>query len=544
MSEAKRIWATLDPFFEPGPVLGRKVANTKFLRALLTADPYDEYRFFLGDAGLSKRLGAHLGKVAPGMIEAGRVRILDRRELPRRLAGEPIHCMHLSDCITSQPHAAALRNRYSRDIFPVTGTIHSLSYSTFGGPFLRHLWPGTTRRDAIVCTSEPGREAVTRFFDWLRHGYGLDPARFPAPTLAHIPLAVDTDALRPDPERAEGRADDGPVRLLVFGRISHHSKMDLLPLLRALHRLVRRGMDPASVALTLAGWADDGDDFLPTLKELAANAGIPMTVALRPSETEKIALFRAADIFVSIADNPQETFGITLVEAGAFGLPVIASDYDGYRDIVIPGATGLLVPTIGPDRTDDADLLAPITYDNQYHLLLAQRTAVEIPALADALKTLIDAPAMRRAMGAAARSRVEAEYSWSQVIRGYVRLWDDLWREPVDPAPLRTTRHPQAMPYAELFGHFATRTLDPPFTVRPGATGEAFYRGRDFPPLYSGLTGAIDPDIARKLVFLARNCVDTASLIRNLVDTEPGMDDARAAAHVLWSLKHDLLERI
>ncbi|MFH1913651.1 MAG: glycosyltransferase family 4 protein [Pseudomonadota bacterium] len=540
MSESKRIWATLDPFYEPGPVLGRKVANTKFLRALLAADPCDEYRFFLGDAGQADGLRAHVRKIAPDMLDAGRVRVLDRRELPRALATEPVHCMHLSDCITSQPHAAALRNRYSRDIFPITGTIHSLSYSTFGTQFLRHLWAGTTRRDAIVCTSEPGREAVRRFFDWLRQGYGLDPERYPEPQLKRIPLAVDTDELCP----GEPRSEVGPVRLLVFGRISHHSKMDLLPLLRALHRLVRAGMDPTAVELVLAGWVDDGDDFLPTLKDLAANAGIPLTIVARPSEAEKVALFRSADIFVSIADNPQETFGITLVEAGAFGLPVIASDYDGYRDIVVSGETGLLVPTIGPDRTDDIDLLAPLTYDNQYHLLLAQRTAVEIPALADALKTLIDSPDMRRAMGAAARRRVMTDYSWPVVIERHVRLWDDLWREPVDPAPLREARHPQAMPYAELFGHYPSRTLDPAFMVKPGATGEAFYRGRDFPPLYCGLTGTIDPEIARKLVFLARKSIDTASLIRNLVDSVPGMDHVAAASHVLWSLKHDILERI
>lgn len=541
MSETKRIWATLDPFFEPGPVLGRRVANAKFLRALLAADPYDEYRFFLGDADQVAGLRAHLDRIAPGLVEAGRVRLMDRRELPRRLAAEPVHCMHLSDCITSQPMAAALRNRYSRDIFPVTGTIHSLSCSTFGGQFLRHLWPGTTRRDAIVCTSRPGREAVGRFFDWLRRGHGLDPERFPAPALHRIPLAVDTDELCPGPERAQ---DGGPVRLLVFGRISHHSKMDLLPLLRALHRLVRQGMDPGAVELVLAGWVEEGDDFLPVLRAMAANAGLRLSIAARPSEAEKVALFRGADVFVSIADNPQETFGITLIEAGAFGLPVVASDYDGYRDIVVPGETGLLVPTIGPDRTDDIDLLAPITYDNQYHLLLAQRTAVEIPPLADALKPLIDSPETRRAMGEAARQRVTARYAWSVVVGQHVRLWDGLWGEPVDPAPLRRARHPLAMPYAELFGHFPTRTLDPAMMVRPGDTGEAFYRGRDFPALYSGLTGTIDPEIARKLVFLARKSVDTGTLIRNLVQTVPDVDETSAAAHVLWAIKHDILERI
>jgi glycosyltransferase involved in cell wall biosynthesis len=538
MSESKRIWATLDPFYEPGPVLGRKVANTKFLRALLAVDPCDEYRFFLADAGQMAHLRAHLEKIAPGMLAAGRIQIIDRRELPALLARDPFHCMHLSDCITSQPHAARLRNRFSRDIFPITGTIHSLSYSTFGAQFLRHLWPGTTRRDAIVCTSGPGREAVERFFQWLRQGYGLDPAAFPAPQLALVPLAVDADELSP----GEARQDGGPVRLLVFGRISHHSKMDLLPLIRALHRLVRAGMDPAAVELTLAGWVDDSDDFLPILKDLAANVGIPMTVKARPSEADKVALFRAADIFVSIADNPQETFGITLLEAGAFGLPTVASEYDGYRDIVVHGQTGLLVPTIGPDATPDADIMAPVTYDNQYHLLLAQRTVVEIPALAAALKTLIDSPEARRAMGEAARRRVLERYTWPEVIRRHAALWDDLWRAPVDPAPLRAIEHPQAMPYGRLFGHYTTRILDHATMVRAGATGEAFYRGRDFPMLYSGLTGTIDPDAARKLVFLARKAVDTGTLIRKLVEVTPGMDEASANNHVLWSLKHDILE--
>jgi glycosyltransferase involved in cell wall biosynthesis len=540
MSQSKRIWATLDPFYEPGPVLGRRVANTKFLRALLAADPCDEYRFFLSDAGQTEYLGKHLDRVAPGMLAAGRVRIVDRRELPRMLAEESFHCMHLSDCITSQPHAARLRNRFSRAIFPVTGTIHSLSCSTFGTQFLRHLWPGNTRRDAIVCTSEPGRQAVRNFFHWLRQGYGLDPESFPAPQLTRIPLAVDADELCPGEPRQEG----GPVRLLVFGRISHHSKMDLLPLMRALHRLTAQGMDPASVELVLAGWVDDADDFLPVLKGLAANVGIALTIAARPSEGEKVALFRSADIFISIADNPQETFGITLLEAGAFGLPAVASDYDGYRDIVVHGETGLLVPTIGPDHTPDADLMAPLLYDNQYHLLLSQRTVVEIPALAEALKALIESPQTRRAMGAAARRRVLERFTWAEVVRQHAALWDDLWNEPADADTLRGTDHPQAMPFGALFGHYTSRTLTPGVMLRAGATGEAFYRGKDFPMLYSGLTETIDPDAARKLVFLARKPVDTGTLIRKLVEVAPNMTEASAKNHVLWSLKHDILERI
>ncbi|WP_419786165.1 glycosyltransferase family 4 protein [Pseudodesulfovibrio sp.] len=538
MPEGKRRWGTLDPFYEPGPVLGRTVANVRFLDTLLRADPLDEYCFFLGDQGIGGALREHLSKTAPALIDAGRIRILDRRDLPGVLSRERFHCFHLSDCIVSQPALARLRNRYAPEIFPITGIIHSLSYANYGGPFLRQLWPGATARDAIVCTSSAGSEAVERFFAWLREGYGLAEDRFSAPTLARIPLAVDTEQMAPNPERPEG----GPVRLLVFGRLSHHSKMDLLPLLRALHRLAADGLDPSSVELVLAGWADERDDYLPMLKGLAANAAIPLTVHARPTEAEKIELFRSADIFISIADNPQETFGITVVEAGAFGLPSVVSDYDGYRDIVVHGETGMLVPTIGAPDTPDADLLAPLLFDNQYHLLLAQRTAVEIPALAEALGALIRSPELRRTMGGAARQRVCSHFSWSGVIRQYLELWDRLWETPVDPEALRAVDHPQSMPYGRLFGHYPTRLLAPGTMLRTGRTGEAFYREKDFPTLYAGMGWTIQPETARKLAFLARKAVDSGTLMRKLVGLEPHLDEAMAENHVLWALKHDILE--
>ena len=43
---------------------------------------------------------------------------------------------------------------------------------------------------------------------------------------------------------------------------------------------------------------------------------------------------KSSDIFISIADNPQETFGLSLLNALVAGTPIIASDWSGYKDIV------------------------------------------------------------------------------------------------------------------------------------------------------------------------------------------------------------------
>ena len=291
------------------------------------------------------------------------------------------------------------------------------------------------------------------------------------------------------------------------------------------------------------GWDDsESIHYLKSLESLARNAGIALTVKLRPTEAEKSQLFQSADIFVSIADNPQETFGITLVEAGAFGLPVIASRYDGYKDIVLHSETGLLVETVGPARTPDLDAMAPLFFDSEYHLFLAQHTAVSIPALAEALRALIDSPDLRRSMGAAARKRVEETYSWSAVIDQYISLWDDLWEKPVDAEPLRDAPHPLAPDFGRLFGHYAPRTLSDGVLLKAGRTGEAFYRDKDYPNLYVGMHDSIDLDVIRKMAFFSRKTIDSVTLMRKAFDIAPHLDEVEMENHVLWALKQDILQ--
>lgn len=531
---SQRIWGTLDPFYESGPVLGRKVANERFLNALLTANPFDAYHFFIRGGDVRKSLRRLLHAAHPELDD--RITVFPRRELPRRLAKTDYHCFHQSDCITTQPELTVLRNELSRKIFPITGTIHSLSYHHFGRDFLRHLSPTTTPRDAIVCTSTPGRAALEAIFDRLRMGYGLDRKRFPAPAMPCVPLGVDTHRF---PARQKGKeSHDTPCRFLVFGRMSHYSKMDLIPLLRAFQRLFSQGLPTEAVELTLAGWTEDGDDFLPTLKELARNIGLPLVVKERPEEPEKLALFARADVFVSIADNPQETFGITVLEAGAAGLPSIVSDYDGYRDIVVEEETGLRIPVVGPSRTPQANRMAPLSFDSAYHLTLAQQTAVSIPAMAEALHRMITDPAARRTMGRNARKRMEGQYDWPVIIRRYVALWDSLWEKPVE-AP--STDHPSRMDYGTVFNGYPTRCLCDELVVTTGRTGSAVYRGADHVLPYAGLEAVIDPEHARLAAFFARKPITCGELAERLMEAT-GMNRETADYLILWALKHDILE--
>ena len=60
------------------------------------------------------------------------------------------------------------------------------------------------------------------------------------------------------------------------------------------------------------------------------------------------AIHAGCDAFVAPAVG-QESFGVSLVEAMAAGLPVVASDIPGYREVVTDGVEGLLVPPRDPE---------------------------------------------------------------------------------------------------------------------------------------------------------------------------------------------------
>jgi glycosyltransferase involved in cell wall biosynthesis len=551
------VFGTLDPFMEDGPILGRRVANVGFLRALLARDPFEAYHFFLSDKALRDSVAANLAALAPDIAKDGRFRLMDRRDMPARMRDTAYACFHQSDCINYPTHIARLRNAVSPELFPVTGPVHSLSYPDHAVAFLRHLWAGATPRDCIVATSEAGRQAVEGFFTHLRAGYGL--AHIQGPSIRRVPLGVEPELLAeplPGPERkAELRRGLGlpedRALILVLGRVSHASKMDMLPLIRALSRLFageagRAPLPREGVALVVAGWAEAEDPFPQTLVDLGARVGLSVLLDLRPGEQRKNGLLAACDLFVSIADNPQETFGITMLEAQAAGLPVVASDYDGYRDLVAHGETGLLVPTTGPEPKagdDQVDRLAPMLFDNQYHLLLAQRTVVHTPQLAGALAALLaDAP-LRARMGQAGRERVRRTYLWPDIIERHLELWDELRALPApDIETLRRVPHPLHLPYARVFASYPTRTLDPADRLRPGRAGAALLAGKEHPVLYAGLDGLLKPEAVRSLVFLARKGEAAGILSQRFRELCPGLDAEGADYHILWALKHDLLE--
>ena len=325
--------------------------------------------------------------------------------------------------------------------------------------------------DAIVCTSRAVRDSlrvlVEEQADYLRTR--LAAQRFELPQLPLIPLGVHCAGLAPDPaRRIEARARLGigtdDVAFLYLGRLSVHAKSHPQQMFSALERAEKGGR---RVHLVIAGWYG-GEAIEAAFREAAAL----LCPSVRLVELDgrvpgnQLDAWAAADVFTSLADNVQETFGLTPVEAMAAGLPCVVSDWNGYRDTVRDGVDGYRIPTVMPGPGAGLDLA--LRYDDgvdsfdMYCGHASQAVAVDGALLAQAYGRLVVDAELRRRLGEQARQRAQATFDWTVILGRYRALWDELAeRRRADPvlAPPLPSRAPDRPDPFRLFASYATRPL-------------------------------------------------------------------------------------
>lgn len=306
--------------------------------------------------------------------------------------------------------------------------------------------------DALIATSRAVADTLQVVLDaardYWRWRFGMAPQVLPK--IPVIPLGVHAEDFRTDEiANAKARAslglDADDVVVLFVGRLSFHAKANPYPLYRAVQSVA--DATGHRMAIVQCGWfantaierafRDGAARFAPAVKAVFVDGRRP---------EGRMASWACADIFASLSDNIQETFGLTPIEAMAAGLPVIATDWDGYRDTVEDGETGFLVPTRMPgspfgQRIADQHWLGTLTYD-AYIGAAAAQVSLDQGNLELNLRRLVKDAELRRRMGEAGRRKVESEFTWSAVLARYDALWRQL-------AEIRA-RHPFAKMAAPL----------------------------------------------------------------------------------------------
>lgn len=464
---------------------GKDVANLGFYRALAKYAPGDELPFLAFHRMDNDDVAAELYQNGPRTKTITTTSVFNDPVLSN--AG------NLARASADVSDLAWMRRRGGDRAYSITGLIHSLAPPAMREYIARAITAPIQPWDTMWCTSPAVRAALTEMYeeyaDFLAGRFGgADTKPRPFPAMPVIPLGIEVDEIqarlaRPgmrESMRAELGLGDDEIVVLWVGRLSFFEKAHPSPMFLALEEAARR--TGAKVRMINVGWFPGGEQHRELYEEAARNHAPSVTVDFLDGNDRAFVdrVWSAADVFISLVDNIQETFGITPIEAMAAGLPVVLSDWDGYRASATNGVEGFLIPTLLPEPGSgwligQRHVLGMESYQG-YAGAVAMHTAVDIPAAATALEALIRDPDLRRRMGEAGKARARAVFNWPGVIEQLCAHWAEQAERRQnatsnDAAPERfPVSSIKGDPYTAFQG-FATRALSPDSVIEVRGEG-------------------------------------------------------------------------
>ena len=228
------------------------------------------------------------------------------------------------------------------------------------------------KADAIVVSSRGEYEDAIQF--------GISRKK-----LHVIPLGVDI----PVSEDRQEPTEDAPLKILFVGRVARVRRVELI--LKAVKKLTRPytvtivGGEEKTSSLTKSG-------YLSELKKCCVDLGITDRVVFTGPKSPKDlpSFYNAADVFVY--PSLYENFSQPLLEAGSYGIPIIATRVGIAPDIIDDGETGFLV-------SGDPEVLAE-----------------KLEQLGGSLE--------RKKMGRKIQEKVRNKFAWNSIMDQYMELYN------------------------------------------------------------------------------------------------------------------------
>ena len=461
-------------------LMGRQAAGESFLRGYLRHAQTDRFDFW----NVANRNANELQAFVTGIEGLTKpVRWIGRQD--RMALGEKGVAHLPSPSLASE--AWARRTIRASGRYGISAITHTTASSNVTDMLCDLITAPIEAWDCLICTSAAVRASVETQLEAVRLDLQerLGATRLPRPWLATIPLGVNVDdfavtADRRAAWRRELEIPDDAIVVLYVGRFNAHAKMNPIPMAMALQRAAEAASRP--VAWVQAGWSgseaqektyhEEAQRFCPDVLYRVVDGRKPEA---------RFSIWSVGDVFISLSDNIQETFGLTPVEAMAAGLPCVVSDWDGYKDTVRHGVDGFRISSYAPRAGMGEDLAYRhacnwLSYDG-YVGAASQVTAVDVGEAASALTALIENPNLRTKMGAAAQARARTTFDWRAIVPQYEDLWAEMngLRQAASslPPPRRDLAlNPRRLDPFQLFGGYASEwlTASTMVTLTPGQT--------------------------------------------------------------------------
>jgi phosphatidylinositol alpha-mannosyltransferase len=286
------------------------------------------------------------------------------RQLRDLFKSEQIDVVHVHGGLT--PTLALTAPKVARSMgIPVVATFHSwFPRSHLMSVFRKPLQTRIDWHAANIAVSAPVIEAHGRYVnaEW-----------------EVIPNGVNTDFFTPDAKSDAYRTGDGP-QLLFLGRLDPRNGLET-----ALSAMEMVRADRPDARLTIVG---DGP-----LRSYYEHLSEPVRDVVRfvgSANGDRPKRYASADMY--LCPTTKASFGITLLEAMACGIPQAVSDVTGFRELVDGGEEAALVPM------------------------------ADARAWADTALELIEDPARRERMGRAGREK-SLTYSWPVVAERVMQVY-------------------------------------------------------------------------------------------------------------------------
>lgn len=507
---------------------GRYVLNSSFLDALMQYSSFDAIHFFVDNYDDNRKA----------------LSLLKRKPFYKKIKIFPVYLFaeQLRACSYATIHTnmfpllsgiADIRNRINPKV-PITALTSTVAYPFYDREFLS-LLSLLSNKDAVIVPSRNSYTYIDKMCTQIIRESGK-PSLKRKFRIEQIPYGIKIPSVAVSPKKPAKT-----LSILILNRFSKYDKCDLLPILPLLKQIVSRA--DRKIQFVMAGDCND-TLYLKTLFREIENLGIKkyVKIIVSPSENKKRELLKSAGIFLALSDNIQESFGLVLLEAMSYGLPIIATEWDGYRDLVKEGENGMCIKTFKLKGSENyffgqrnlsifpfAHVVAYWKYDTY---LNSQITFIDSRSFVEKVVTLIKDNSLRAKLSVGAREKVQ-RYTWERIIKDHECLWLKLYNKKVDAGGISK---PLFNVDGRILDSFYTRVLENAVVGLPEERLLASYLKRVIRN-YNDLQGLLDERI---LLAILHELRDGSMPVQDLL-LEIDLSPDKVLFNISWLLKNNFI---
>lgn len=414
--------------------VGSNIAGNNTIRSFISSGHWDEIHFVLAghpSHSSSKKALNYLNSLITSNVKC-HLKVITWGEFLNNYGNNLYKCVYYS-------YLSMLKFQYFlRSTYPNVDTIfllhaHGTNADSMQYDFLHNIIYPLRDNDALICSSMQVRKFFEKKFlsleKILNKITGLNfsfNAQMPI-----IPFGVDIDKYKrrnKNELRNELELPLNKIIILWMGRLSIHNKSDLYPILLILHKINDRFENLPQYKFVIAGTNKEGYGEELARQIRVSKFNIDIEFKFNVSDLAQRMLYSASDIFIAVSDSLSESFGISLLEAMASGLLVIASNWDGYKDIIIDNYNGFLIDTYWADCVDDINHQSTIS-DSTLNLRMNSTIALNLNQLQDRLILLINDSKKRKEFGDNGIEHIKRNYTRTVVSKQIHDLIDELYEK-------------------------------------------------------------------------------------------------------------------